>query len=293
MDRLINLDLLSVGISVAAAGILGFAVYFNNRKSITNKTFLLFSLVTIFWGIINYATYNVRSVEMALILQRLVIFFAVWQAFFIFQLFYVFPYEKIKFSAKYKLFLVPLVIFTAILTLTPLVFNRVVEISSAGRILRIENGPGIAVFGVVSVGLVLSSVALLIFRLLRGSSIEKKQFKYILVGTIIMFSLIICFNFALPAILNDVRFIPMGAAFILPFISLTAYAIFRHHLMNVKIIMTEILTFVLATVTLIEIVVSQDIVTIILRSGVFLLVLSFGILLISGVRREVEQRERL
>jgi len=106
-------------------------------------------------------------------------------------------------------------------------------------------------------------------------------------------SLIVIFNFILPAFFDNSRFIPLGAVFIFPFIAFTSYAILKHHLLNIKIIATEILTFVLAVVTLVEIIFANDLTTRVFRSGVFLLVLSFGILLIKSVRREVEQRERL
>ncbi len=42
MESLPNLDLLSVGIVVAATGVLGFSVYFSDRKSVTSRAFLFF-----------------------------------------------------------------------------------------------------------------------------------------------------------------------------------------------------------------------------------------------------------
>ncbi|MGD0977241.1 MAG: ATP-binding protein [Minisyncoccia bacterium] len=293
VNEFINLDLLSVGIAAAGIAVLGFIVYYNDRKSITNKTFLFFSLISIIWGVFNYFTYNIKTTEVAFWLQRLVIFLAVWQAFFIFQFFYVFPNKQATFNKKYKYVLFPITLFAAILTLTPLVFKRVAEVSSGGMILKIENGPGIAIFGLVAVGLVLGSFFFLIKRFTKSREIERTQLKYISLGAVLMFALIIIFNFILPAFFNDARYISLGAVFTFPFVVFTAYAIFKHHLLNVKIITTEILAFVLAVVSLIDVILSSDITTIILRSGIFLLVLSFGILLIRSVLKEVEQRERL
>ena len=61
-----NFDLLTVGIAIALTGILGFIVYFNNKGSITNKTFLYFSFVTIFWGAVNYLNYQFASAVVVL-----------------------------------------------------------------------------------------------------------------------------------------------------------------------------------------------------------------------------------
>ena len=292
-SNIFNLDLLSVGLAIASIGILGFIVFFNNRRSITNKTFLFLSLAIIFWSLVNYIGYQILIPGIALWVLRSVMFFAVWFAFFVMQLLFVFPREKVQFTVLYKFVLVILVMFTSVLTLTPLVFQKVAEVSITGQITKIINGPGIFLFGAVVIGLNLWGIFLLIRKVLTASGIERKQYRTVLVGILTTLFLIIIFNFILPAFFDNPRFIPLGAVFIFPFVAFTAYAIFKHHLLNVKIITTELLTFILAVVTFFEIVLSQDIVVLIFRSGVFILVLAFGILLIRSVRREIEQREKL
>jgi two-component system, OmpR family, sensor histidine kinase MtrB len=79
----------------------------------------------------------------------------------------------------------------------------------------------------------------------------------------------------------------------LPFVALTFYAVSRYHLLDTKVISTEILSFVLAIATLLQIIISQSLAELLLRSGVFVLTLIFAVLLIQSVRREVEQREQL
>lgn len=289
-----NLDLLSVGITVAAIGILGFIVYLSNRKSITNRTFLFFSLITIFYGVLNYLNFQITSPEVALWNVRLTIFFAVWHTFYFFQFFYVFPKEKITFPKIYNLALVPIVVLTSFFNLTPLVLNKVTELTLEGKISKIANGPGIALFGLVIVSLVAGGIFLLIKKVINSSSREeKKQLKLISVGVFTTFAFLITFNFVFPALLDNSRFVPLGALFMFPFIAFTFYAIVKHHLLNVKVIATEILTFVLAVVSLFEVIISRDITTVVFRLVVFALVLAFGILLIRSVRREVEQREKL
>ncbi len=288
-----NLDLLSVGITVAAIGILGFLIFSSNRKSITNKTFLLFSFITIVWGIVNYLNYQVNSPDLALWLLRVLIFLGCWHAFSFFQLCYVFPAGEKKFSKYYKRFLIPIVILISILTLTPLTFQQLSQFSQAGNVSVVQPGPGILLFIILVFSLILSGITLLVIKTRKAEGIQRTQYKFVLWGTILTFSLIIVFNIALPVFFEIVRFIPLGAAFILPLVGLTFYAIARHHLFNAKIVTTEIVAFFLTIVTLIEVVVTQDTQLIIFRTGVFILVLSFSMLLIQSVRREVEQREKL
>jgi len=189
--------------------------------------------------------------------------------------------------------LVPTAIIVALLALTPFVFSKILAFSSDGRIERVANGPGIFLFGAMVFGYIFSGPFLLIRKRARATDLERRQFSFVLIGALITFSLHIVFNFLLPAFFNNPRFVPLGGSFLLPFVALTSYAIFKHHLLNVKVVATEILAFVLAVVSLVEVVISKDLGTVVFRSGVFALVLGFGILLIRSVLKEVEQREQL
>ena len=294
ISKLINFDLLSVGISIAAIIILGFAVFFNNRQSITNRSFLAFSFVTSAWGIVNYLNYQVSSATAVLWMLRFVMFFAVWQAFTFFQFAFVFPLESYKFTKLYTIVLIPSTVIVSIMTLTPLLFSRIIMLSSSGTVSDPDRGPGIIFFAILSVGLIIAGTLLLLRKLIHEQeSIKKKQIRMILIGLTLMFCLIIVFNFILPAYFHILQYMPFGSLFILPFIVAVFYAIRRHEFLNMKILSTEILTFILAVVSFIEVVIAKDFLTIVFRSGVFILILSFGILLIRSVLREVRQRETL
>jgi signal transduction histidine kinase len=288
-----NLDFLSVGLATVTTGILGFVVFFHNRKSITNKTFLIFSLATLCWGLANFLHYHLKAPQIAFWLLRISIFFAVWQAFFLFQLFYVFPKEKHFFPAAYHFFITPVTVITSLLTLTPLVFFEIAELSADGRIVRITNGPAIFLFGIVNIGLVISGLVILLRKTIRATKENRDQFLFVLIGTLLMFLFIIIFNFILPAFFDITVFISLGAVFTLPFVGLTAYAVIRHHLLNIKVITTEIVTFFLAVGTFLQIFFSHSLQEIILRVGVFIVMLIFGILLMRSVLKEVEAREEI
>ena len=293
MDILTNLDLLTVGIAIAGIGVLGFAIYFNDRKSLTNRTFLFFSLITIAWGVVNYVSYQVTSPAVALWLFRSIMFFAIWQAFFLYKLFRVFPDTEITYSKRYRYILLPTVIVTALVTLTPLVFPNIIGEVVAGEVAVTTKGPGLLLFAIVAVGLVARGIYLLIKKTRQAEAEAKRPYRIILLGTLIMFALIIYFNFILPAFFNNPRYTPLGAIFILPFIAFTAYAIYKHKLFNLKVLATASLTFVLAVVTFLEVIFAGDLTLIIFRSSVFLLVLAIGVSLIRSVIKEVEAREKV
>lgn len=293
MSSLTNLDLLSVGIAVAGIGILGFAVFFSDRRSITNQAFFLFAMLTIIWGISNYFNNQTRSPVTSLWVLRLHLLISTLHALSFFRLAYVFPNATGAFPKLYKLGLLPLALVTAVLTLTPLVFSGISQLPGPGQVANPDRGPGIAVFGFTAVVLVFGGLFLLIKKTIRTQGLEKIQLRYVLAGTVITFALIITFNLVLPIAFNQLRFIPLGAVFVFPFIAFTAYAIFKHHLLNVKVIATEILTFVLAVTVLFEAIFADTVAKRVVDSGIFALVLAFGILLIRSVLKEVKQREEL
>jgi signal transduction histidine kinase len=293
MNILTHLDLLSVGLIVAAIGILGFIVFFNNPKSITNKTFLWFCLLTIAWGSCNYLSYQIRNLDVAFWLLRTSIFIAVWHSLFLFQLLYVFPKEISGLPKSYHRGLLPLVIITALLNLTPFTFNEISAVSADGRIIQVENGPGIILFTTVILALIISAVVIFIKKIRAKKEITQNQAKPILWGIIVTFTCILVFNFIFPAFLNNSKFVSLGAFFMFPFILGVGYSIFRHGFLNVKVISTEILTFLLAVVILLDVINSTDYTSLIIRIAIFILVVTVGILLIKSVMREVQQREQL
>lgn len=293
MQGLINLDLISVGISIAGILILGFAVFFSKTKSITHRTFVLFTIVAAGWGFFNYANYQSSSPIAVLWMLRLVLFFAVWYSFFFFQFFYVFPQDSIIFPKNYKFILLPIIALVSLTTLTPFVFPSLAYLAPVGEVSKTVVAPGIIFFAITVIGMIVSGIYSLISKIRRATGKEKTQFKFLLIGTIITFTLHIIFNLILPGFFLNVRFIPLGALFTFPLIAFTTYAILKHHLLNLKIIATEMLIFVLAVAALFDLLSSKDISAVILRFSIFLLILMFGILLDKSVRREIEQREQL
>lgn len=286
-------DLLFVGIAIVAIGIFGFIIYSNNRESATNRAFLFFSLAVIFWSAINYFSYQFNNQTIILWSLRLVIFFATWYSFFLFRLFFIFPAEKIDFPKWYKRILLPLVIFTSLLALTPAVFFGLKSSEGAGEVAVAIPNTGIALFGVLVISLTIGGIFILIRKLIRADKKDKRSFYLVLIGATTTLFLHLLFNFILPVFFDNVRFIPLGALFTFPFVAFTAYAIVKYKLLNIKVIATELLTFAVWMAILVELLLAEGWRERLLEAGLFGFVVVFGILLIRSVRKEVEQREYL
>ena len=289
----LNFNLLAIGITVAAIVFLGFVALFNNPRSSTNRAFFALALFTVAYSVVNYVSYQANDPAWTLWLLRFTIFFSVWHAFSFFHFSSVFPKETAVYSRSYRWLLIPGIALVSLLTLSPFVFAGIEKQAGAGTASQAILGPAIAIFGIAAFGLVIGALFLLIRGTMKAQGLEKKQFWLILGGAAITFLLLIVVNLILPIVFKQVKYIPLAALFFFPFIAFTTYAVVKHHLLNVKVISTEILAFALAIITFSEIIFSQNLEETLFRSGEFLLVLMFGILLIKSVLQEVKQREEL
>lgn len=293
---MINFDikLIAVGLSILTSIIISFVVLLNNKYSDTNKIFFAFTFSTIFWGVINYLNSQISfpNEQLALLFLRLNLFFGLWQSFFIFHFFLIFPQNKIE-KKWWMLFIIfPLVILTSILIFTPYIFSKVLSFSG-GHIINVATGPFIALFGVLATGFVISGIIIMFKKYLRYIGTERIQARLILNGSFLMFLLIIIFNFVLPIFFNNSDYVSIAAVFAIPFIILTGYSIIKYHLFNVKIIATELITFILWIFILTRTLIADSSQEKIVNGILFVIVVIFGLSLIKSVRQEVKQRERL
>jgi signal transduction histidine kinase len=288
-----NLDLLSVGVVIASIGILGFVIYINNKKSETNRSFLYFSLATIVWSIFNYLNYQSSSPEVVLWLLRMLMFSAVWFSFTIFQLLRMFPRDTYTYPHWHKYFVLPWTGAVSILALSPFVFDHIIGTVQAGTVAAVQIGPGIVIFAITVLLLIGSGIWSLIKKIVQTKGADREKLVLILGGVIITFALIIGFDFINAAFLGNYQFIPYGALFVFPFVVSTAYAIYKHHLFNIRAATVVALTFILTISMLVEVIFSTSTVVLVLRGSIFLLVLWASILMNRFVETIAEQREEL
>jgi len=276
-----NLDLLSVGITIAAIALLGFIVYISNTKSITNISFFVFCMVTILWSFINYSSYQTEDPELKLTLWKAVIFLGFWHSFTFFNFLYVFPRERVVFPTWYTYGLLPYVIGMSFWALIGnLVFTGVQVLD--GTIQPVVS-KGILLFVVTVLVLIIASFSFLVRRIIKAKKGDKNPYVLILVGAICTFALLFTFNLILPAVFEIIRFIPLGALTIFPFSAFTAYAIFKHKAFKVKDLGSTLMAFFLCFVTFIEIIFAESSGQLLIRVGVFLVVLLISIQFIKNI----------
>jgi len=287
-----NFDLLTVGVAVAGILILGFTIFFNGRHNSTNRAFFFFSLFAAMWTLTNYAQHVVPNIALSFWLLRFVIFTAVWLCVSFLWLFYVIPEAKKDVPKWFKMYVFPTASLVAILTLSPLVFQRVSSVED-GVITGVENGPGIILFGVTVVALVIAAIFSLARKIIGADSVTKNQLGTVLWGFLITFFLLLTFNFFLPAFLGIPTFVSFGGLYLLPFVIFTSFSIYKNKLFNIKVALTAVLVFAICMAIFIETIFATDITIIGIKIAEFLLVLVTGILLIKSVLKEVHARDEI
>lgn len=289
----LNGGLLSVSAVAALLISMGTIVFLSDTKSITHKSFLALTGTSVVWSVFNYIIYKSSNPIVVLWSLRFIMFTATWFAYSLFTFFYVFPNREQELPRWYKFFLLPITASISIVTLTPLVFTAVSSFSATGQVQQVTNGPGIFLFGMLVFALDFGAIFLLTQKTLRARSSTENPYHLILIGTITTTLLIIIFSFILPAFFGNSTLVAYGTLFLLPFIGFTAYAIDRGHILDVKEIGVAFLASALAIATLIEIIFTTDPILILFRTSLFVLILIVGLLLIRGVVREVQQREKI
>jgi signal transduction histidine kinase len=135
------------------------------------------------------------------------------------------------------------------------------------------------------------------FKLIRSYLESKKNekevhLKFIILGTFVGFVFGMVFNLFLPYI-GDYKHIYLGPVFSIIMVASIAYSITKHHLFNMKVIVTQILMFVLWVFIFIRTILSSTSEDQIINGGLLLISVVVGTLLIKSVMREVQQREEI
>lgn len=288
-----NFDLLTIGVAVAMIVILGFLVFQNNPKSLTNQTLFILSIAASLWGIANYLSYRIHYSEFSsLLLLRSVLFFAVWLCYYLYKFIYVFPNEEMGLPRWFKKILWPITVSVSLFVFSPFVFKEIIDFSSAG-VPMASIGAGIFLFGITVLSLILASFFLLGRKMYLANKTTRAQYRPVLLGTIITFSLLIAFNFILPAFFNNLQFIPFGGVYILPFVLFTTYAIVRHGLFNLKIVATQTFVTIISLVYFGKVLISPSLNDRIADGVIFVATVFFGVLLVQSVKEEIRAREEI
>ncbi len=123
-------------------------------------------------------------------------------------------------------------------------------------------------------------------------SIERKKIEYVLIGFLIFFILNGVFNLVLPFFFNIFHLYYLGDYSTIVLISFFAYAIIKKELFGIKIVLTQILVFGLAFLTLIQAIFTPSLEWKIINGAILFFFVFFGIYLVKAVKQEEERTKK-
>ncbi len=271
---------------------LAFWVYASNPKEKTTRGFLfmVFSILSwiTFYHFASMQKYEGSSLLLFRFANGSVFLFFISYYFFIVRWFL----EKEKF---YKIlgWLVLLygLVFGSISVFTNLIVTST-EFKSWGGFPLFSNWGWLVFYGHVILLTILINIVLV--RSYEASSQENKtKIQYFLSGLVFFAVFNFIFNVILPIFWGNYKYYYFGNYSTIVLLILTAYAIVKHQLFNIKVIATESVVVVLSIGLLIEVFVSNNTAETVIKAIIWILATYGGWQLIKSVKVEIKQREDL
>ena len=267
--------------------LLGLVILLQTRRDKVNIAFLIFALSASIWTFNNfYLRFNpvVESLRVSYSLGIIVATLAlIWVSLFL--------KKRLSFFTALVLPVVSLIV-AAVTINSNLVINKLDTVTGLGY----EGELGSLFQGY---SLYISFlIFFVIFILLKSFNketdpIRRSQIGYVLTG-ISFFALVsLTVSFIVPVFFNTLSFTVLDNFSFSIFLAAIVYAILKHHLFNLKVIATELLTFSLWIFLLIRSLLSQNTQEQIINGVLFAVTVVLGLLLIRSVLREVDQREKI
>lgn len=140
-------------------------------------------------------------------------------------------------------------------------------------------------------------LALSVINLLRDyaktTGFRKLQIRYFILGTGIFSFAGIITTAIIPFFIHESPYYDIAAYLSFVWVGLTAYAILKYRLLDVRVIAVELFTFALWVILFLKIFLSTSGQDFFVNISIFIAVLFFGFLLIIGVMKEVRQKEEI
>ncbi|HEX3082230.1 MAG TPA: ATP-binding protein [Candidatus Saccharimonadia bacterium] len=231
-----------LGVACASIG-LGLITLLNNGKSRTNQFFATLCGLAGVYSVINYLADHDQA--RSLVWVRLT--FAL-SAFLILLMFlFINNLSRKVFSLTPTLIFGALTTIVAIITLLP---NFVPRVELSPDRANVVEGSLYPIFiAYVVIGIVLT-FWLIRHQLIHSTSVEKERVRYVATGLILTAVLTSITNLFLPLIQGNNDLAALGSYFILVFIGICTYAIIRHRLFNIRILVARSVAYVLLLTTL-------------------------------------------
>lgn len=288
-----SMDLKNIAILVSAAInlCLGFFVFIKGKDKSANRIYGLLTLGVLYWSVGMVLYRFTSSAESSVFLCRVLYVAPIFIVGVFLYFSYIFPLERVG-SKKRMLFIsVPACVAMIYLVLfTDLTIRNILLKAEEEKIIIF--GSLYLLYAAFISGFFFWAYVVLLIKWRKSEGITRVQVAFVFLGTFLASVLGMITNLLLPT-LGIFYFNWLGQILSLVMSVFIAYAIVRHHLLNIKIIAIEIFAAIIPIVLLVDIAFSIDKIQTAWRIAIFLLVVFFSYLLIISILKELKSQEQL
>ncbi len=271
--------------------IFGIRVLLADRKSVINRAFAIFSVLTVMWLIIDFSTYEQSLADYQTILWKIIFLVIILMVFSLTYFINYFPRTYINFSSLGKIIIFSITIIIAVLSLLPNFIVDYAYMQDYGS--NFQQGKYFIVFVLYVSILSIFILIALINKFIKSRGQERQQLKYLLYGLLVFVLLNLSFNMFIPMITKTFLLARIGSYSSIIFVGFLAYAILKTHLFNIRIILTESAVVIIDVILTVQIFTSHSTMEALLRAMFAVFVFYGSYILVRSVRREIKFRQEL
>ncbi len=282
-----NIFALSGFINGLSAIIFGFFVFHKNPKKLSHKTFLLMNVALVFWGV-SYGFWQLSlNKETALFWAKCL---SIGSTFipitFLHWIFTIYDLHKKRRAVIISGYLLTAILF--LFSFSPLFVKNVKpQLNFPWWPIA---GPVYTIYLFGAYGAIIAYACYELLKIYKKSSNDiRNQIKYIFLAIIIGFGGGAT-NFPL---WYGISFPPYGNFFVAFYPLILSYAIVKHRLFDIKVVIAALIVGIISIVLFFNIFDAVDLWQYMWKGFVFFVFLIFGVLLIRSVLREIKQREEM
>jgi len=240
---MLSVALVSVFVVAGCALLLGLITLFNNPTRYTNRVFAMLATLCGIYTVVNFLADHEQT--HALLWVRLTFTLATFML--LLMMLFVNNFPQRGFRRQWELVLSAVAVIVAGVTLNGGFIPSVILKPDKTDVIA---GPFYPVFLVYLVAALVLSIVLVRAALKHSKGADRERVKYLVLGLFIAAALLACTNLFLPLLVGNNDLAGFGTYFILIFISFTFYAIIRHRLFNVRLVVARSVAYILLLLTL-------------------------------------------
>ena len=239
-------SIVSITVLLAAMVITGLVLRRNLNNPI-NLSFAGIGASMVVWTTTNILADFAQEPNLELTLSRLTIIAPIFLAPMLLLFAFYFPFQKPKVSSLIKIF-----IFVPTLLFIPFVltnYNLSITLTNSGSIDALVPGPIYSYFPIYFVIYVVAALCLLIIKYKKSQGAIKAQLKFMLFGITLSVLFVLALLVA-SVFLNKIVGATIVSSSLIFFLGFTSYAIIKHRLMDIRLVVARSITYAILLATL-------------------------------------------